>query len=98
MKKNCFGIVFLFLLFSQNTFAQFIFSEDFQQGIPNTWTLINVDGRTPDSTMVLPSQITDAWVPLDDFGNPGDTFAASTSKYLPAGQANDWLITPAIVT
>ncbi len=98
MKKNCFGIALLFLLFSQNTFSQFIFSEDFQQGIPNTWTLINVDGRTPDSTMTLPSQITDAWVALDDFGNPGDTFAASTSKYLPAGQANDWLITPAIVT
>lgn len=88
----------LLLFFSPVIFAQYIFQEDFQQGIPNTWTLINVDGLTPDSTLTVPSQITDAWVALDDFANPGDTFAASTSKYLPAGQANDWLISPAIVT
>lgn len=88
----------LLLFTSSAIFAQYIFQEDFQQGIPNTWTLINVDGLTPDSTLTVPSQITDAWVALDDFANPGDTFAASTSKYLPVGQANDWLITPAIAT
>lgn len=98
MKKNSIGIALLFALFSQHAFSQYIFQEDFQQGIPGTWTLIDVDGLTPDSTMTLPSQVIDAWVAFDDVGNPGDTFAASTSKYLPAGQANDWLITPAIVT
>src|SRR5688572_5489194 len=99
MKKATTALaVALLLCFSPAAFAQYIFQEDFQNGIPGTWTVIDVDGNAPDSILALPSMIDNAWVALEDVTNPGDSFAASTSKYLPVGQANDWLITPAIVT
>ncbi len=67
------------------------FSEDFEQGIPNTWTLYNQDGRTPAPTV---SYVNAAWVARGD--GAGDTFAVSTSWYAPPGAADDWLVTPAI--
>lgn len=99
MKKvHAFFSAVVILLTSHSVSGQYILDEDFQQGIPGTWTLIDGDGRTPDSTLAFPSQITGAWVALNDINNPGDTFAASTSKYLPPGQADDWLISPSIQT
>ncbi len=74
--------------------GQNIFQEDFQSGIPGTWTLINNDGLTPDSTQT--DFVTAAWVEWPDPDNSSNTIAVSTSKYLPPGQADDWLITPAI--
>ena len=71
-----------------------VFSEDFQQGIPAGWTLIDNDGLTPDANV---SQFTAAWIGAADFDNTADTVAMSTSWYTPApGTADDWLITPAI--
>ncbi len=92
IKKSC--LVILFASLTGNAFSQFILSEDFQQGIPGTWTLLDKDGLTPDSTQT--DFVTDAWVAWDDPFALGDTIAVSTSKYLPPGQADDWLITPAI--
>ncbi|MBN4062409.1 choice-of-anchor J domain-containing protein, partial [Bacteroidales bacterium AH-315-I05] len=70
-----------------------IFSEDFQNGIPGTWTIIDNDGLTPNTSV---SQFTNAWIGAEDFDNAADTVAMSTSWYTPAGQSDDWLITPAI--
>ncbi len=68
------------------------FFEDFQQGIPGTWTLYNEDSLTPNVDVAF---VTDAWVTNDD--GASDTFATSTSYYgPPAGAADDWLVTPAI--
>ncbi|HXH17436.1 MAG TPA: choice-of-anchor J domain-containing protein, partial [Chitinophagales bacterium] len=86
-------LVYLCLLcfFSLNARAQFILQEDFQQGIPGTWALINNDSRIPDSATNF---VTDAWVAISDSSDTTDIIAVSTSKYSPAGAADDWLITP----
>jgi hypothetical protein len=66
--------------------------EDFEDGlIPASWTLHDVDGNTPASSV---SFIDEAWVVAMTGG--GDVVAASTSWYSPAGTADDWLVTPPI--
>ncbi len=67
--------------------------EDFQQGIPASWTLFNVDGLTPHASV---SFVNNAWVARADGNTQSttDTAAVSTSWYSPVGTADDWLITP----
>lgn len=82
----------LLFCFSFSSEAQF-FSEDFNSSASlSSWTLINQDGRTPAGPV---SQFTDAWI-LDRDSSIADSCASSTSWYAPAGQADDWLISPAI--
>lgn len=77
-------------LASIGTTAQ-IFSEDFSNGIPSTFTLLNVDGNTPSGDV---SFVNDAWVGATS--TDGNGYAVSTSWYSPAAAADDWMITPAI--
>lgn len=65
--------------------------EDFQNGIPNNWTVVNNDNLTP-----VFSVYTNAWISIVDPENSNDTVASSTSYFSPVGSANRWLITPAI--
>ena len=83
-----------------------IFAEDFD-GIPGPtaggpgtyvfpsgWVLANVDGLTPAAAVAY---VNDAWERREDFKfNVGDSAVFSTSWYAPGGQADDWMITPAI--
>ena len=66
-----------------------LLTEDFNSGIPATWTIIDNDGLTPDSSILAftPSD----WYSLD---SGTDTCAASTSYYDPTGQSEDYLISP----
>jgi len=73
-------------------------AEDFEPeatgGIDLTgWTMIDVDGRTPDADVDF---MTSAWVFGEDGFESGadNTVAVSTSYYSPTGRADDWLITP----
>ncbi|MCB0851869.1 MAG: choice-of-anchor J domain-containing protein, partial [Bacteroidetes bacterium] len=95
MKK--FTIQFLFILFLAPQFlsAQVYLSEDFNGGWPAGWTTINNDGLTPNTNVAV---FTDAWIILEDFDSTGvaDSVAASTSWYTPAGQSDDYMITPSI--
>lgn len=68
-----------------------LLNESFDSGIPPTWEIIDQDGNTP-----VESVFDTAWVTLEDFGSSGDSVAASTSYYTPAGTAEDYLITPAL--
>ena len=90
-------LLFLTALIScQFANSQVIFSEDFSNlngTLPAGWTVINVDGLTPNANV---AQFNSAWIIAQDFDNIVDTVAMSTSWYTPAGTANDWLITPAI--
>lgn len=81
-------ITFLtFTSFAQTT----LLSEEFTNGIPSAWTLVDADGNTPNSAV---SQFTSAWIP---YVTPFDTCAASTSYYTDSlGQSEDYLITPAL--
>ncbi|MDZ4847164.1 MAG: choice-of-anchor J domain-containing protein [Chitinophagales bacterium] len=74
--------------------AQIIFLEDFQdKNSFNDFTLVNQDGRTPDSGVAY---VNDAWVRRADLEDNTDTIAVSTSWYNPVGASDDWMITPLI--
>jgi hypothetical protein len=62
---------------------------------PAAWTLFNVDQLVPDPQVAY---VNDAWEVREDFsGDASQCVAFSTSYYNPAGQADDWMWTPAIV-
>ena len=88
---------FLFLsslLFSTLSFTQVeIYNEAFQSGFPSLMTIIDNDGFTPNTAV---SDFSDAWVLLADPDNSTDSIVGSTSFFEPVGQADRWLITPAI--
>jgi len=78
--------------FTFNTGNLVYFDEDFSDGIPNTFELYDLDQNTPISELTA---FTQAWIPIEL--NNGNTVAASTSSYKPAGRADDWMITSKIV-
>jgi hypothetical protein len=94
MKKTSLLLVMLMTLFS-GVKAQF--SENFNAvavgAMPTGWTVFNVDGRTPNSSV---NWVTNAWVCAPNQALPTQA-AWSTSWYTPAGTSNDWMFTPAIV-
>ena len=66
-----------------------IFSEDFNAGIPATFTLTDVDGLTPNNTNFTVGSFQAGNLTTEDC-------AISVSWFNPLGQADDWMITPAI--
>ena len=69
-----------------------IFSEDFNSGVmPGNFAIFDLDGLTANPN--LPCPFTGSFV-ICQF--QGETFAASPSSFVPAGTANDWMVTPAI--
>ena len=72
-----------------------ILVDHFEAGSAVAWTVIDVDGRTPDDAVDF---ITGAWVVAADGVNPtpANRVVVSTSYYDPTGSADDWLISPAL--
>lgn len=70
-----------------------IYSEDFQTGLPVSYTIVDNDGFTPNAQV---SEFSPAWIALEDPDNLSDTVVGSTSYFDPEGRADRWLITPAI--
>mgnify|MGYP002622149738 CR=1 FL=1 len=70
---------------------QIVFSESFDNGIPDDWTVI--DG---DNFSVHPSvaEFQPAWIGLEDPQHAGRFVAGSTSFFEPEGKAYRFLITP----
>jgi thiol-disulfide isomerase/thioredoxin len=67
-----------------------IFSEDFNAGIPATFTLTDVDGLTPAANVAaFTGSFTAQIIALEDC-------AGSTSWFNPIGTADDWISTPII--
>jgi hypothetical protein len=69
--------------------------ENFNRGIPNTWTIVDGDGQTPKLSTIFRK----AWVAYlweSDRVKGADSLVLSTSDYNTTNPANDWLITPAI--
>lgn len=89
---SCAWLLGLLSLCAHPLSAQVLFFEDFQNGIPADFTILDEDGRTP----VLEDLFTDAWVTDTDLDDESDLIAISTSFYSPPGQADDWMILPAI--
>lgn len=70
-----------------------IFSEDFETGIPESWTLIDNDGRTVHSSI---SNFQAPWISVTDPSDATNSVAGSASFFEPTGRASRWLITPEI--
>lgn len=72
-----------------------LLNENFNNGVPAGWTLMNVDGLTPNTAV---SFVDAAWVSREDGDSTGigDSVIVATSYYSPAGSANDWIILPQV--
>lgn len=70
-----------------------VYLEDFENGLPASYTIVDNDGLTPDPSV---SEFADAWISLPDPLDSTDTIVGSTSYFDPAGIADRWLITPQI--
>lgn len=82
-------------LISTNTIAQTqVYGEDFQNGLPVAYTIVDNDGFVPDPAVI---DFSDAWIHLADPADSTDSIVGSTSFFDPIGQADRWLITPSIV-
>jgi hypothetical protein len=86
---------YTFLLLSFSSFGQgtVLFNEDFQQGIPGSFSMLDLDLNTPNTQV---SEFNAAWIAVVDPENAFDTVAAATSFFENSDTANRWLITPAI--
>lgn len=91
--KKLFTLFFSLLIFTGLNAQTVVFEEDFQNGMPSSFILVDNDGNTPASNV---SFINDAWIVDQNFDDTTDLVAYSTSWYNPAGQSDDWMITPAI--
>lgn len=87
--KKLILLLFVTTLISFSSSAQ-TYYEDFNNGIPATYRLIDNDGLTPSDV-----DFTDAWISMERKG--ADKMAVSTSYYYPtAGTSDDWMILPKI--
>ncbi|UKN02408.1 choice-of-anchor J domain-containing protein [Paracrocinitomix mangrovi] len=83
------AILIGFIICSNTLTAQsIIFSEDFSNGIPSNFQLIDADGQTPETAV---SYFTNAWIAYND---QGDSCAASTSYYTDTIASEDYMILP----
>jgi thiol-disulfide isomerase/thioredoxin len=77
------------LLLAVSSYAQQLFFEDFNDGIPETFTLTDVDGLTPANTNLSVGSFFARTL-------TGQECAASYSWFNPVGVADDWMATPSI--
>ena len=93
MKKSQILLSILTLI-SFTSLSQVVsYNEDFQNGLPLDYTIVDNDGLTVNPSV---SDFSSAWHAFVDPMDPLDTIVGSTSYFEPAGQADRWLITPAI--
>jgi hypothetical protein len=67
---------------------------DFQNGIPQNYSIIDNDGLTPDLSV---AEYTSAWITVTDPDSSKNTVASSTSYFYTKGTADRWLITPPLL-
>jgi len=83
-----------FLLLSSLSFAQAVlFSEDFQNGMPSNFTIIDNDGLSihPNISFLQP-----AWIARVSFLDAADSVAMSGSWHTTSAVADNWMILPPI--
>jgi hypothetical protein len=78
-------------LFGQTT----ILAEDFNDGFPAGWQLVDSDGYTPNASSAV-NFIDDAFVVVEDYDTTGvgDSILVATSWFDTVAEADDWLILP----
>ncbi len=95
MKKILFFVTSLFAL---TQYAQVtILNTDFNNGIPTGWQLIDNDQLVPYNDISV-NFMTAAWNVIEDYDSTGsgDSILVATSWFETSGEADDYLISPAI--
>ncbi len=93
MKRFAIACSAFFFLSFQAT-AQTYFHCDFEEGIPDDFTLIDADGHVPsDDAVSLGFAVGRPWVALTPTGESSQV-ACATSWYATNATSSDWLITP----
>lgn len=84
-------VAFKIVFFGQTT----ILSEDFNNGFPAGWQLVDNDGLTPNSSAGV-SFIDEAFVITEDYDSTGigDSIIVATSWFDEPGEADNWIILP----
>ncbi len=78
---------------AQPVVLEYNFNEGDRTGI----TFYDVDQLTPSSFMKsIGFAVDNPWILIRDSNTSKDMFIGSTSQYTPAGQANDWMVLPAV--
>lgn len=86
------------LLTTSNLNAQdTYFTTSFEDGIPSSFTLHDVDQRTPSNDMQkIGFAVGTPWIDILEPDGNGNHIACSTSWYKNAGKSNDWMVTEGI--
>lgn len=86
------------LLTASNLNAQdTYFTTSFEDGIPSSFTLHDVDQRTPSNDMQkIGFAVGTPWIDILEPDGNGNHIACSTSWYKNAGKSNDWMVTEGI--
>lgn len=86
------------LLTASNVNAQdTYFATSFEDGIPSSFTLHDVDQRTPSNDMQkIGFAVGTPWIDIPEPEGNGNHIACSTSWYKNAGKSNDWMVTEGI--
>lgn len=86
------------LLTASNLNAQdTYFTTSFEDGIPSSFTLHDVDQRTPSKDMQkIGFAVGTPWIDILEPDGNGNHIACSTSWYKNAGKSNDWMVTEGI--
>lgn len=86
------------LLTTSNLNAQdTYFTTSFEDGIPSSFTLHDVDQRTPSNDMQkIGFTVGTPWIDILEPDGNGNHIACSTSWYKNAGKSNDWMVTEGI--
>lgn len=95
--KNLFTLILATIFSVSGAVSQTVLVDyDFNNGDKTGITIYDVDNLAPTSLMQsigFAPGVT--WIFVKDTNESTDMFVGSTSQYLPAGQANDWLVLPA---
>lgn len=94
--KNLFTLILATILstsvMAQNTLVEYDFNDGDKAGL----SIYDVDKFTPTSFMQsIGFAAGTTWILIKDSNESTDMFLGSTSQYLPADRANDWLVLPA---
>ena len=94
------NILFLVsILIGTSTIGQVVLlNENFNNGIPSNFSMIDNDGLTPNSNPNV-SHLTNAFNLVEDYDSTGigDSILAATSWFETAGEADDYLILPEVI-
>ncbi len=97
MKKIITLVVAVVMAFGIATAQSVLVDYDFNNGDKTGLSIYDVDNNTPSSFMQQIGFTTgNTWILIKDSNTSTDMFLGSTSQYVPAAQANDWLVLPAI--